>query len=168
LSEKVHIVTFSLRYGVPGNSIERGELVPGTYCSRVLDTCHQKPCKLQSPNYPGLYPRNVTCYFTIRQREIPTCKRVLIQIAQLKPHKVQLRSIPGRIAGGSSPAETTGLHDSFLAWEECTGSRDSLIIYDGTTTDDPILIKICGGSFIPPITSSGKSPKLNVGRQGII
>ena len=57
-----------VRYGLPNAPIERGELVPGTYCSRVLDSCHRKRCKIQSPNYPGLYPRNVSCYFTIRQR----------------------------------------------------------------------------------------------------
>jgi len=154
-------MTRFFRYGVPGSSIERGELVPGTYCSRVLDSCHQKSCKIQTPNYPGLYPRNVSCYFTVRQREIPNCKRVLIQIVQMRPHKVQLRSIPGRLPGAPSTPDTSTLHDTFLAWDDCTGSRDSLIIYDGTTTDDPILLKICGGSYIPPITSSGES---NFGR----
>ncbi len=44
-----------------------GELIPGTYCSRIFSDCNNKPCRLQSPNYPGLYPRNLTCYFAVRQ-----------------------------------------------------------------------------------------------------
>lgn len=134
-----HAYILFIRYGLPNSPIERGELVPGTYCSRVLDSCHRNRCKIQSPNYPGLYPRNVSCYFTIRQRETPPCKKVLIQVIQLKPHKVQLRSIPGRLnaaagnAAGLVPAtmQDATLQDNFLAWEDCTGSRDGLIIYDG-------------------------------------
>lgn len=44
-----------------------GDLIPGTYCSRIFSDCNKKPCRLQSPNYPGLYPRNLTCYFAVRQ-----------------------------------------------------------------------------------------------------
>ncbi|CAG7667441.1 unnamed protein product [Allacma fusca] len=147
-----------VRYGLLNSPIERGVLVPDTYCSRVLDTCHKIRCKIQSPNYPGLYPRNVTCYYTVRQREVPPCKRVLIQVTQMKPHKVQLRSIPGRQLlsnSGSYTLEQSTSMDAFLAWEDCRGDRDSLIIYDGTSINDPILLKLCGGTYIPPITSSG-------------
>lgn len=44
-----------------------GDLIPGTYCSRIFSDCDKKACRLQSPNYPGVYPRNLTCYFAIRQ-----------------------------------------------------------------------------------------------------
>lgn len=44
-----------------------GDLIPGTYCSRIFSDCNKKPCRLQSPNYPGLYPRNLTCYYAVRQ-----------------------------------------------------------------------------------------------------
>lgn len=50
-----------------------GDLIPGTYCSRIFSDCNKKPCRLQSPNYPGLYPRNLTCYFAVRQ--VSECDR---------------------------------------------------------------------------------------------
>lgn len=48
-----------------------GELIAGTYCSRIFSDCDRKHCRLQSPNYPGVYPRNLTCYYAVRQHEIP-------------------------------------------------------------------------------------------------
>lgn len=44
-----------------------GDLIPGTYCSRIYSNCDKKLCRLQSPNYPGTYPRNLTCYYAVRQ-----------------------------------------------------------------------------------------------------
>jgi hypothetical protein len=44
-----------------------GDLIPGTYCSRIFSNCDKKLCRLQSPNFPGTYPRNLTCYYAIRQ-----------------------------------------------------------------------------------------------------
>ena len=44
-----------------------GDLIPGTYCSRIYSNCDKKLCRLQSPNYPGMYPRNLTCYYAVRQ-----------------------------------------------------------------------------------------------------
>lgn len=37
-----------------------GDPVPGTLCSRNLHSCDQRTCILQSPNFPGLYPRYIT------------------------------------------------------------------------------------------------------------
>jgi len=51
-----------------------GELIPGTYCSRIFSDCDKKHCRLQSPNFPGVYPRNLTCYYAVRQHEIPPGK----------------------------------------------------------------------------------------------
>lgn len=44
-----------------------GDLIPGTYCSRIYSNCDKKLCRLQSPNFPGTYPRNLTCYYAVRQ-----------------------------------------------------------------------------------------------------
>lgn len=44
-----------------------GDLIPGTYCSRIFSNCDKKLCRLQSPNFPGTYPRNLTCYYAVRQ-----------------------------------------------------------------------------------------------------
>ena len=37
-----------------------GDPVPGTICSRNLHSCDQRTCIIQSPNFPGIYPRY--CY----------------------------------------------------------------------------------------------------------
>lgn len=41
------------------------------------------------------------------------------------------------------------------AWRECTGERDRLIVYDGASTDDPVLVEYCGGDWLPRVTSRG-------------
>lgn len=49
------------RFGAMEAPLERGAVSPGTYCTRTYEECHRKPCRLQSPNYPGMYPRCVRC-----------------------------------------------------------------------------------------------------------
>lgn len=161
----------AVRYGVHGSPIERGQLEPGTYCNRILEQCHRRRCKIQSPNYPGLYPRNVSCFFTIRQRDKPQCKRVLVQVSQSRSHKVQLRSLlPGpqmSLASGfimspvaaNDPTASMTV-DTFMTWDECNWTRDRIVIYDGSSADAPVLLSICGGSHIPPVTSSG--PEIHI------
>lgn len=161
----------AVRYGNPGSPIERGQLEPGTYCNRILEQCHRRRCKIQSPNYPGLYPRNVSCFFTVRQRDKPQCKRFLIQVSQSRSHKVQLRSLlPGPqmslasglvMSPGAANDPTASMTvDTFMAWDDCNWSRDRIVIYDGSSTDAPVLLSICGGSHIPAVTSSG--PEIHV------
>lgn len=161
----------AVRYGTHNSPIERGQLEPGTYCNRILEQCHRRRCKIQSPNYPGLYPRNVSCFFTVRQRDKPQCKRFLIQVSQSRSHKVQLRSLlPGpqiSLASGlvmspvaaNDPTASMAI-DTFMAWDECNWSRDRIVIYDGNSADAPVLLSICGGTHIPPVTSSG--PEIHI------
>lgn len=139
-----------LRFGSPLAPVERGEVVPGSYCSRDFEYCHRRRCKIQSPNYPGLYPRNLTCHYVIRHREKIPCKHVLLQVGQGKGDKVQLRG-SGREGGKQMMFQ----EDALLAWDECAaGNRDSITIHDGSSTEDPVLLSVCGGSHIPPVTSS--------------
>nr|CAI5855401.1 unnamed protein product [Callosobruchus analis] len=56
-----------------------GDLISGTYCSRIFSDCDRKHCRLQSPNFPGIYPRNLTCYYAVRQHEIPPGKWARLQ-----------------------------------------------------------------------------------------
>lgn len=71
--------------------LELGRVTPGTYCTRQYDECYRKKCRLQSPNYPGMYPRNVTCYWTIRQKVVPTCKHAMVAISQENEHKALVK-----------------------------------------------------------------------------
>lgn len=42
---------------------------------------------------------------------------------------------------------------SIRAWSDCTGERDHLIFYDGSSTNDPVLAKYCGGDWLPRVVS---------------
>jgi len=68
----------SMRLVTAAESKELGEPVPGTNCSRNFYECYRdKRCSPQSPNYPGMYPRNVTCRYTVRQNMEPKCKHAM-------------------------------------------------------------------------------------------
>jgi hypothetical protein len=82
---------FFFRYGEPNELLELGRVTPGTYCTRQFDECYRKKCRLQSPNYPGMYPRNVTCYWTIRQKIVPTCKHAMVSVSQENEHKALVK-----------------------------------------------------------------------------
>ncbi|XP_066996199.1 uncharacterized protein [Anabrus simplex] len=137
-----------VRFGSAGAPLERGEVVPGTYCSRNFYECYRKRCRLQSPNYPGMYPRNVTCYLTLRQKTVPNCKHAMISVRQDSEHKVQIK----RAVNLASFNKTGRI---LRAWRDCTGERDHLIFYDGASTDDPVLVKFCGGDWLPRVVSRG-------------
>lgn len=80
-----------LRFGSPSEPLERGEPVPGTYCSRIFYECSKKRCRLQSPNFPGMYPRNITCHLSLRQKDVPTCKHAMIAVKQENSYKIQIK-----------------------------------------------------------------------------
>lgn len=124
-----------------------GDLISGTYCSRIFSDCDRNKCRLQSPNFPGLYPRNLTCYYAIRQHPVPSNKHALISIRQKIGQMISIQSI--------QYAENK--HETQLKfWHECDLVQDYVTIYDGYTTRDPILLKFCGGgTALPEIISSG-------------
>ncbi|XP_017760684.1 PREDICTED: uncharacterized protein LOC108551155 [Eufriesea mexicana] len=126
------------RLGKPELPIERGSPVPGTYCSRNFYECHLKQCRLQSPNYPGEYPRNASCLITIKQKEVPTCKHAMISV----------KSTP------TDPVGITTANSTLSVWQDCPPEKDQLIFQDGIRPEDPILLVYCGGS-LPRITARG-------------
>lgn len=85
------IYFYCYSYGPPTESFELGRVTPGTYCTRQFDECYRKNCRLQSPNYPGMYPRNVTCYWTIRQKNVPTCKHAMVAVGQENEQKALVK-----------------------------------------------------------------------------
>lgn len=45
---------------------------------------------------------------------------------------------------------------SFLrVWDQCNVVQDYLTVYDGASTTDPVLVRLCGGDVVPDIVSSG-------------
>ena len=57
----------------------------GSLCDRFFVNCDERPCAVQSPNYPGLYPRHVTCHYLIRQTRYVPYERPLISVSQDDP-----------------------------------------------------------------------------------
>jgi hypothetical protein len=125
-----------------------GDLITGTYCSRIFSDCDRKHCRLQSPNFPGVYPRNLTCYYAVRQHEIPPGKHALIVVRQLKGQLVSIRS-QAALYGTASTRE-------LKVWNDCDDVQDYVTVYDGYTTRDPVILKFCGGGeAVPEAVSSG-------------
>ncbi|KAL1140628.1 hypothetical protein AAG570_000558, partial [Ranatra chinensis] len=131
-----------------------GNRIGTTYCSRMFSDCDRKQCRLQSPNYPGVYPRNLTCYYAVRQQSVPQGKHALIAVSQ--PHG-QLINIRSQSALYARPTQSTSPPLARLkVWKECDEVQDYVTVYDGYTTRDPVLLKFCGGgSQVPRTVSSG-------------
>ncbi|EDW68632.2 uncharacterized protein [Drosophila virilis] len=142
-----------------------GDLIPGTYCSRIFSDCDKKPCRLQSPNYPGIYPRNLTCYYAVRQHDVPHGKHALILVKQPKGNLVWI-STQETATQPSASDKDKKLEPRLKTWNDCDyiqenvkpkwKSTDYVTVYDGYTTRDPIILKFCGGGqAVPAAVSSG-------------
>ncbi|XP_023245630.1 uncharacterized protein LOC106640896 [Copidosoma floridanum] len=130
------------RLGSLESPIERGSPVPGTYCSRNFYECYQRTCRVQSPNYPGEYPRNASCLVTLRQKEVPTCKHAMMSVKS-----------SSSAASGLLLSNHTA-QGQLTVWQECPEHKDRLIIRDGSRPEDPVLLIYCGG-LLPRITARG-------------
>ncbi len=107
----------------------RGTLLQGTLCSILYENCENN-CTIQTPNYPGLYPNNSTCYYAIRESSVPTGLRALIKL------KGEVHVGPGE-----------------LRYRDCFS--DYVVVYDGYSIRDPVLIKFCGHGYLLEVISSG-------------
>ncbi|KAB0794144.1 hypothetical protein PPYR_13764 [Photinus pyralis] len=132
-----------IRYGNGTQRSYRGKLHTGTYCDRLLDGCSRRPCRIQSPNYPGIYPRNVTCHYRIRDKHAPPGKHALIAVRQANiPYKEQ------------TPKFSTN-ERVFRIWDRCNVMQDYIEITDGLDDSAPTLAHLCSGETVLEIVSSG-------------
>lgn len=87
----------------------------------------------------------------------------MISVRQDNGHKMQIRSLrEGASATATATVATSGVQAGtnrterrLRVWEDCTSERDHLMFYDGASTDDPLLVKYCGGDWLPKIVSRG-------------
>ncbi|XP_076067286.1 uncharacterized protein LOC143040299 [Oratosquilla oratoria] len=135
-----------LRYGQPYNPSYRGKDVANSFCDKYFENCDKKNCKIQSPNYPGMYPRNITCYYHVQQTRVPEGKVALIRIKQKNPHLIYIKD---RNAPHLSKDRLLQIGDA------CHTLHDYLLVFDGNTTQSRALIKFCKGAELTQITSSG-------------
>lgn len=134
----------SVRLGTADNPKERGELVPGTHCGRNFYECYRKRCSLQSPNYPGIYPRNVTCHYTVRQKVVPKCKYAMVSLSQKQ--SAQLSKSKWQKSNGTAIIRVNDM---------CSEHEDRLVFHDGPSENDRVLLKFCGGPVLPRVVASG-------------
>ncbi|VVD04805.1 unnamed protein product [Leptidea sinapis] len=135
-----------LRYGNTTLGAWRGEKVAGTYCDRILSECDVRACRIQSPNFPGVYPRNATCTYRIEHTKIPADKHVLLAVRQTNSHKIHIKD---QIVKYDRSQRVLKL------WDQCNVVQDYLTVWDGATRDSPVLVRICGGDAVPDIISRG-------------
>ncbi|CAB3370328.1 Hypothetical predicted protein [Cloeon dipterum] len=113
----------ALRFGVSeSEKVERGVLVPGTYCDRVFTRCDVRRCRLQSPNFPGIYPRNVTCRYAIVQTRVPDGQHATITVRQPDSRRVHVKD---RVVQYERSQRVLRVGD------QCNVIRDHLTVYDG-------------------------------------
>lgn len=139
------------RYGRGPSSVYLGEQMAGTLCSRSFRSCDQRTCRVQSPGYPGIYPRNVHCLYHISHRPTQPAgatsgannQRSAIVLSQPDARKISLRDWNIRTdRPGRSSVECAETASDYIA------------IYDGPSTSSPVLARFCGGP-LPDIVSSG-------------
>lgn len=134
-----------VRYG-PWNSAKYlGVHRPDTICDRVFDSCDRRKCRVQSPNYPGLYPRNLTCQYVIRQATVPHGRHALVSVGQAERGRVHIKHTDA------------SCDDNLQLWldEECDVVGDTLSIYEIQGETRRLLMRFCGGGKVPHITASG-------------
>ena len=51
-----------------------GAVVEGTYCETVFQDCREQSCFVQSPGFPGVYPRGISCRWTRVYPKYPSGK----------------------------------------------------------------------------------------------
>ncbi|XP_059482950.1 uncharacterized protein LOC132201076 [Neocloeon triangulifer] len=115
----------ALRFGV-SDEVDRGMLVPGTYCDRIFTRCDTRKCRLQSPNFPGIYPRNVTCRYAIVQLRVPDGSHATITVRQPDSRRMHVKD---RIVQYERSQRVLRVGD------QCNVIRDHLTVYDGFTSD---------------------------------
>ena len=135
-----------VRYGPPSSPKFIGMRDQSTVCDVFFNNCDTTPCYVQSPNFPGMYPRNTTCYYTISQKEIPKGKRAIISLNQENAHLIHVKSAKKHT---DTEQRVLKIH------EDCYYIGDYVRVYDGNSTTSPILVTFCRGDVLPSIVSSG-------------
>ncbi|XP_064121335.1 uncharacterized protein LOC135225787 isoform X1 [Macrobrachium nipponense] len=135
-----------VRYGILKAPKYLGLRDQTTVCNALFSNCDQRPCFVQSPNFPGMYPRNTTCYYHLKQSRSPEGKKALISLSQEDGRLVHVKSL--------AQAHDTAVR-SLKLYEDCYYVGDYVRVYDGNSTRSPVLVTFCRGDIVPEIVSSG-------------
>ncbi|KAF7266556.1 hypothetical protein GWI33_020064 [Rhynchophorus ferrugineus] len=124
----------------------RGEIVQGSYCERIFRDCRLQTCYVQSPAYPGVYPRNLHCRYYLNTR-LPFIK-LYIENEEFNIDGQRCENIM-----------TCPMRPISSGQENCP--YDYIKIYDGKNEFSPVIGIFCGmGKF--PYSIIGTSQDLFV------
>ncbi|KAJ8912184.1 hypothetical protein NQ315_003788 [Exocentrus adspersus] len=124
----------------------RGEVVQGSYCERIFRDCRLQTCYVQSPAYPGVYPRNLHCRYYLNTR-LPFIK-LYIENEEFNIDGQRCENIM-----------TCPMRPISSGQENCP--FDYIKIYDGKNEFSPVIGTFCGmGKF--PYSIIGTSQDLFV------
>ncbi|XP_045478336.1 uncharacterized protein LOC123683372 isoform X2 [Harmonia axyridis] len=138
----------------------RGEVVHGSYCERIFRDCRLQTCYVQSPAYPGVYPRNLHCRYYLNTR-LPFIK-LYIENEEFNIDGQRCENIM-----------TCPMRPISSGQENCP--YDYIKIYDGKNEFSPIIGTFCGMGKFPysiigtsqdlfvEFVSSPAGPMLNTG-----
>ena len=130
----------------PPSNVYLGEATHDSYCNRFLSACDKRHCIIRSPNYPGIYPRNMTCVYRVTQENVPAGLHAMISLQQSNRHKLHIKD--------QGPASEQNVK-MLRSWEECDQVQDFISVYDGKSESAPEIARFCGGDVLPEIVSSG-------------
>lgn len=130
-----------LRYGQYSTLYphRRGQPVANTYCHRLFKDCSPGRCFVQSPAYPGIYPRSLACKYRISVRQsLVGLDLTFFDVDGLRCDNL-LMCFPRPISKEA---------------EECP--YDYVRIYDGPSEKHPVITTLCGrGRLKSNIVGSG-------------
>lgn len=124
-----------------------GAVVQETYCETVFQECRVQQCNVQSPGFPGIYPRGLSCRYYL------STKASLIRLYVDRPYW-EAFNVDGRRCEALASCEVREL---VTGAENCP--YDWVRLYDGVDEYSPLIGHFCGtGSF--PRSIIGTSNKL--------
>ncbi|GFY54856.1 CUB domain-containing protein [Trichonephila inaurata madagascariensis] len=135
-------------------SLHFGNMVAHSYCDRTFVNCDRKKCLIRSPNFPGLYLRNFTCNYFLRQDYVPQGKRARIIVFQANEYKISVNTGSSLARSDSRKAINQG---GGGLTTDCAG--DVVRIYDRIDTDKGggrlLLTEFCESGSLTDVISSG-------------
>ncbi|XP_046604705.1 cubilin-like [Neodiprion virginianus] len=124
----------------------RGEVVPGSYCERVFKDCRLQTCYVQSPAYPGVYPRALHCKYRLNTR-LPFIKLYI----ENEEFNIDGQRCENIMTCPMRPISSGSQHCPY----------DYIRVFDGMNETSPVIGTFCGmGKF--PYSIIGTSEDLYV------
>ncbi|XP_023332424.1 cubilin [Eurytemora carolleeae] len=111
-----------------------GAVVEGTYCETVFQDCREQSCFVQSPGFPGVYPRGISCRYYISTKS--ALIRMYIDGVFWDAFNVDSRRCENFIEC-----------DIRQLGADCP--YDYVSIYDGMDEYSPLIGKFCGTGYFP-------------------